>query len=147
MICLAILLPCLVGQAFAANSDWSAVQGLAAGQSIQVVLAPHKTLSGIVDHVTLTSLFLQARHQSTEIPRDQIGRLFVKKNCKWAVPVVVGAGAGAAVAGIAGSKTMEHEPGYGGAVAGTAAVGGMIGALVGYLARGSGQTLVYDARR
>ncbi|MFN7994214.1 MAG: hypothetical protein U0Q18_11455 [Bryobacteraceae bacterium] len=146
-ICIAILLPCLVGQVFAANSDWAAVQGLAAGQPIRVQLTTGKTLNGTVDRVTPEAIYVQTRTQSTEIRRDEINRIALKKKRNWALPVLVGAGAGAAVGGVAGSQVMERESGYGGAVAGTAVAGAAIGALIGYAAKGSGQTLVYEARR
>jgi hypothetical protein len=38
----------------------------------------------------------------------------LKKDKSRIKPVLIGAGAGAAVGGIAGPRTMEHESGYGG---------------------------------
>jgi hypothetical protein len=40
---------------------------------------------------------------------------------------------------------MEHESGYGGAVAGTVVLGAAVGAGVGRLASGPGESLVYKS--
>lgn len=59
---------------------------------------------------------------------------------------LIGAAVGAGAAGIAAPRFLEHEAGYGGAVAGTVALGAGIGAGVGYLAGGAGKRiLIYKA--
>lgn len=84
---------------------------------------------------------------SVEIRRDQISRVYVQKKRSWAIPVLVGTAAGAAVAGAAAPRIMEHESGYGGAVAGTVALGAAISAGIGYAVRGSAGVLIYEVRR
>ncbi|MBI3666526.1 MAG: hypothetical protein HY236_09950 [Acidobacteria bacterium] len=147
VICVTVLLPCLVGQTFAATSEWAAVQSLAAGERIEVSLATGKTLNGNIDHVTAEAVYLQSRTQTVAIRCDEISGLYTKKKKSWIKPVLIGSAVGAAAAGIAAPKTLEHETGYAGAVAGTVAFGALIGAGVGYLAKGSGKSLVYESAR
>ena len=52
-------------------------------------------------------------------------------------------GRGRGSGGYSCAATMEHETGYGGAVAGTVVLGAAIGAGVGRLASGPGESLIY----
>jgi hypothetical protein len=140
-----VLLACFVGQTLAAPSDWAVVQNLPAGQRVQVNLRTGKILHGNVDHVTAEAVYLKTHKQMTPVRRDEISELSIPKKTNWTKPVLIGALAGAAAAGIAAPRTLEHESGYGGAVAGMVVFGAVIGAGVGYLATGSGSSLVYKS--
>ena len=139
-----ILLPlCLARQVLGATPDWAALQGLAAGARVHVILTTGKNLNGVIDHVTAEAVYLHSRKQTIEVRREEIGRLYRKKDTSRIKPVLVGAAMGAAAAGIAAPRIMEHETGYGGAVAGTVVLGAAVGAGVGRLASGPGESLVY----
>jgi|ERR1017187_2469334 hypothetical protein len=144
-MCVALLPLCLARQVFGATSDWAAVQGLAAGARVHVSLTTGKNLNGVIDQVTAEAVYLRSKNQTTEVRREEISRLYLKKEksrLKW---VLIGAAGGAAAAGIAAPQTMEHESGYGGAVAGTVVLGAAVGAGVGRLASGPGESLVYKS--
>ena len=113
---------------------------------IQVRTTTGQTLSGNIDHVTAEAVHLLIKTQTIEIRRNKIRRLYLKKERNWIRPVLIGAGIGAAAAGIAAPRTLEHETGYGGAVAGTVLFGALVGAGVGRLVSGSGYSLVYETR-
>jgi len=147
MTCAAVSLCCLVGQILGASSDWAVVQGLAAGERIQLDLTTGKILKGRIDHVTADAVYLQTQSQTAAVSRDEISRLYVTKKRNWAKPVLIGAAAGAAAAGIAAPRFLEHESGYAGAVAGTVVLGAVVGAGVGCIARGSGKLLIYESPR
>src|ERR1022692_1735544 len=120
-----ILLPlCLARQVLGATPDWAAVQGLAAGARVHVILTTGKNLNGVIDHVTAEAVYLHSRKQPIEVRREEIGRLYRKKDTSRIKPVLVGAAMGAAAAGIAAPRIMEHETGYGGGGGGTPGVGG-----------------------
>jgi hypothetical protein len=144
-MCATLLPLCLTRPAFGATSDWAAVQGLAAGVRVHVSLTSGKNLNGVMDHVTADAVCMQSRKQTIEVRREEIGRLYRKKDKSRIKPVLIGAAAGAAVAGIAAPRTMEHETGYGGAVTGTVVLGAAVGAGVGRLASGPGESLIYKS--
>jgi len=143
MMCVTVLLFCLVGQTLAATSDWVAVQRLVAGDRVEVRLSTGKTTAGAIDHVTADAVYLQT--QTGAISRDEIRQLYVKRRGNRGRRVLIGAGVGAAAAAVAAPRIMEHETGYGGAVAGTVVFGAVVGAVVGLLVRGSGKSLLYES--
>ncbi len=146
MLCVLVSLACLAGQLSAASPDgWAVVQGLAAGAHVRLDLKAGKTVKGSIDHVTPEAVYLKNEKAATAIPRDEISRLSVTKKKGWALPVLIGAGAGAAVGGAVAPKIMEHETGYGAAVAGTVVLFALVGAGVGCLVRGSAKSLIYQA--
>ena len=144
--CAFVSLCCLMGQLPGATSDWAVVQGLAPRESVRLHLTNGKTLNGEIDHVTPDAVYLQTRAQTAPVSRDEISRLYVKKKRGWALPVLIGAGAGAAVGGGA-SRLLEKETGYDAAVAGTIVLCTVVGAGVGYFAKGSKKVLVYESPR
>lgn len=144
-MCVFASLACLAGYVSAASPDWAVVQGLAAGEQVQLNLKTGKTLNGNIDHVTVDAVYLQTQKEATTIRRDEIRRLYVKTKRHLAMPILIGAAAGAAAGGALAPRIMEHETGYGGAVAGTVVLFAGIGAGVGCLARGSGKSLVYES--
>jgi hypothetical protein len=115
------------------------------GATVHVSLTTGKNVNGVIDRVTAEAVYLDSRKQTTEVRREEISRLYRKKDKSWIKPVLIGAAAGAAAAGIAAPRTMEHESGYGGAVAGTVVLGAAVGAGVGRLASGPGESLVYKS--
>jgi hypothetical protein len=145
-MCVTQLPLCLARQVFGATSDWAAVQGLASGARVHVSLTTGKNLNGVIDHVTAEALYLQSQKQTTQVRREEISRLYLKKDKSRIKPVLIGAAAGATAAGIAAPRTMEHESGYGGAVAGTVVLGAAIGAGVGRLASGPGEVADLQVR-
>src|ERR1039457_4420484 len=91
-----ILLPlCLARQVLGATPDWAAVQGLAAGARVHVILTTGKNLNGVIDHVTAEAVYLHSRKQTIEVRREEIGRLYRKKDPSRIKPVLVGAAMGA----------------------------------------------------
>jgi hypothetical protein len=100
VIGLALLLLCVTCPVRGATPDWTAVHGLSAGARVHVSLTSGKSLHGTIDHVSAAALYLQNRTATTEVRRDDISRLYLKKN-----------GRGAGAVGIAAPYTMEHEPG------------------------------------
>ncbi len=143
--CVFVALAVFASQMQAASQEWAVVQGLAPGARVQVSLRDGKTVSGSIDHVTVDAVYLQTKKETVTISRDEISRLYVKKKQRSALIILAGAGAGAAVGGAVGAKLMENENGYAPAVAGSVALFALVGAGVGALARGSGQSLVYKA--
>ena len=133
MISVLLLVPCLVAAPNSVTANWAAVESLAAGERIQVELSTGKFVNGKVDHVTPESVFVQHGRQTTEVRRQEVNRLYRQKSgtgAKWAAN---GALIGAGAAGGAGAAVLERGSGFGGAVAGTVALGGALGAGVGYL--------------
>jgi hypothetical protein len=145
IICVLLLVPCLVAAPNSATADWAAVESLAAGERIQVELSTGKFVNGKIDHVTSESVFVQHGRQTTEVRRQEVNRLYRQKSgagAKWAaIGALIGAGAG----GGAGAAVLERESGFGGAMAGTVALGGALGAGVGYLLGRGKSVLVYKA--
>jgi sRNA-binding regulator protein Hfq len=145
IICVLLLVPCLVAVPNSATADWAAVQSLAAGERIQVHLFNGKILDGRINRVTSDAVFVERRSQTTEVPRQDVSRVYRQKpgsGGKWAIiGALIGAGAG----GAGGAATMEKEMGYGGAVAGSVALGGLLGAGTGYLLKHGKSVLVYQA--
>lgn len=143
VIGLALSLLCVTCRASDATPDWAAVQGLSAGARVHVSLTSGKSLHGTIDHVTAAALYLQSRTGMAEVRRDDISRLYLKKNRSWVKPVLIGTAIGAGAAGIAAPVILEHETGYGAAVAGTVVLGAAVGAGVGRLVSGPGESLIY----
>lgn len=133
------------GQILAAPTDWAVVEQLAAGQRIEAELSTGKTVKGKVDHVTPASVFIERRGKPIEVKRGEVARLYRWKagtGAKWAmIGAAIGAGAGGALGGV----ILERESGFGGAMAGTVALCGAIGAGLGYLIRGGKSVLIYSA--
>jgi hypothetical protein len=126
--------------------DWVVVQGLKGGERVQVDLFKGGKLTGILHHVTPEAVFVQTAMEIREAERGNVRRLYTRGKSSKGRAALIGAGAGAAVAGIAGPRTMEHESGYGGAVAGTVVAGAVIGALVGLAVGSHGKRiLLYKA--
>lgn len=145
IICVLLLVPSLVAAPNSATADWAAVESLAVGERIQVELSTGKVVSGRIDHVTPESVFVQHGTQTTEVRRQEVNRLYRQKSgagAKWAA---IGALIGAGVGGGAGAATLERESGFGGAIAGTVALGGALGAGAGYLLGRGKSVLVYKA--
>jgi len=138
-----LLVPCLVESQVSATADWAAVEGLAAGERVEVELSTGKSVSGKIDHVTLESVFVQRGKKTTEVRRQEVSRVYRQKSgagAKWAaIGALLGAGAG----GGAGAASMERESGFGGAMAGTVVLGGALGAGAGYLLGHGKSVLVY----
>src|ERR1017187_4627405 len=85
-MCVALLPLCLARQVFGATSDWAAVQGLAAGARVHVSLTTGKNLNGVIDQVTAEAVYLRSKNQTTEVRREEISRLYLKKEksrLKW----------------------------------------------------------------
>jgi hypothetical protein len=142
----AVLLPCLVGHGLAASSDWARVQSLASGARLQVSLTTHEQVEGRLDHVTSDALYLVGKKQTREVRRDGISRVYLNRKGSWTKGVLIGTAAGAGIGGVVAPLTMEHEIGYGAAVAGTVVLAALIGAGVGYLVTAhGGRTLIYEA--
>jgi hypothetical protein len=129
MIGLAQLLLCVTCQVRSATPDWS----------VHVILTSGKNMNAVIDHVTAEALYLHSQTETTEVRRGDVSRVYLKKNRNWVKPVLIGAGA----AGIAAPLTMEHEIGYGAAVGGTVVLGAAVGAGVGRLVSGPGESLIY----
>lgn len=140
-----LLLSLLAGQIIAAPSDWAVVEQLASGQRIEAALSNGKTLKGKVDHVTPASVFIERRGKTIELKRVDVARLYRWKagaGAKWAI---IGAAIGAGAGGALGGVILERESGFAGAMAGTVALFGAIGAGLGYLIRGGKSVLIYSA--
>jgi hypothetical protein len=129
MIGLAQLLLCVTCQVRSATPDWS----------VHVILTSGKNMNAVIDHVTAEALYLHSQTETTEVRRGDVSRVYLKKNRNWVKPVLIGGGA----AGIAAPLTMEHEIGYGAAVGGTVVLGAAVGAGVGRLVSGPGESLIY----
>jgi hypothetical protein len=72
-------------------------------------LTTGKNLNGVIDHVTAEAVYLQSRKQTIEVRREDIGRLYRKKDKSRIKPVLIGAAAGAAVAGIAAPQPWNMK--------------------------------------
>jgi hypothetical protein len=144
--CVFLLLLCLAtGQITAAPSDWAVVEQLTAGQRIEASLSTGSSVKGKVDHVTPASVFIERRGKTIEVKRVDVARLYRWKagaGAKWAL---IGAAIGAGAGGALGAVILERESGFGGAMAGTIALCGAIGAGVGYLLRSGKMVLIYSA--
>ena len=143
----AVFVVCLMNLtlANAATGDWTAVQALVAGQRVQVDLSSGKMLKGKIDHVTPESVFVRSGRKLEEVQRKDISHLYIKKKGGWWKSTLFDMAIGAGAAGGIGAAIMEHERGYGGAVAGTVALFAGIGAAVGYALRPDQTILVYEA--
>ena len=145
IICVLLLVPHLLAAPNSATADWAAVQSLGAGERIEVELSSGKAVRGKLVHVTPDAVIVQRGMQTTEARRQEVRLLYEHKSgagAKWAViGALIGAGAG----GSGGAAILERESGYAGAVAGTVALGGVLGAGVGYLLGRGKLVLVYKA--
>jgi hypothetical protein len=146
IVCVFLLVPLLVtGEVRSMPTDWAAVERLAAGERVEVQLPAGKNLKGTIDHVTADAAYIQRGSKTVEVRREQVMRLSRLKpghGARWAI---IGAVAGAGAAGAFGVRYMEHETGYGGAVAGTVGLGGLIGAGLGYVLGHGRPVLIYQA--
>ena len=102
-MCVTQLPLCLARQVFGATSDWAAVQGLASGARVHVSLTTGKNLNGVIDHVTAEALYLQSQKQTTQVRREEISRLYLKKDKSRIKPVLIGAAAGRDSSGHSGT--------------------------------------------
>ncbi|MBI3665890.1 MAG: hypothetical protein HY236_06640 [Acidobacteria bacterium] len=84
--CVLLLLFCLLaGPITAANADWAAVEGLPAGERIQVDLSTGKTLKGTIDHLTAETVYLRSKDKTLNANRQDVTRVYRQKPGKGAL--------------------------------------------------------------
>lgn len=137
------LLYVLACSAPAATGSWAAIEA-AHSHRVQIMLTDGKVVSGSVDHVTPTALFISNHGRTTEVAREDVVRVSRKTSSrmKWAM---IGAAIGAGAGGATSAAILEREPGLRGAVAGTVGVFAGIGAGVGYLAGHGRLVVIYES--
>ena len=142
------------GQTSDQVNNWSRVTALAAGAKVSVKLKTGKTVSGIVNSVSDSTLSLNVNNSTREIKREDVATVHevIKKGSATKATLIgtgIGAGVGAAAGGIAdasddsGFEKIDHV-----ATAALAIVGAGSGALVGYLIGrgGNKRVLLYEAK-
>ena len=142
-MCVTQLPLCLARQVFGATSDWAAVQGLAAG--VTRAHEPDDREEPERGHRPCDCRGgIPAKPEANHRSPSRRHRPFVPEERQ--KPDQAGVdrrGRGRGSGGYSCAATMEHETGYGGAVAGTVVLGAAIGAGVGRLASGPGESLIY----
>jgi hypothetical protein len=119
-----------------AQKPWDSLKRLQPGQKIEVVDMNLKLLKGTFVNVSDAAIFLRTDASEIAIDRANVLRVSArgdKRGRNALIGLAIGAAGGAAL----GVGIMERESGYGGAVAGTTALFGAVGAGVGAACRGS----------
>lgn len=119
------------------ESRWDNLSHTRPGTTVDVVEYSLQKTSGRFVRFSAGDLTLKVAKNDVSIPRTQVYRVTVvgkdrKRNT--ILGLAIGAGAGVAL----GATLMEHESGYGGAVAGT---------TVGFAGLGAGVGAVFPARK
>ena len=133
--CLFLLLPSLVAAREPAPSDWAAIQGMAAGERIEVQLDDNTMRIGPLDHATAEAVFLRRDGGALEIPRAQVWKICQRRKGHRGTWALIGGVAGAAAFGGIYGPNIESGPSknVGAAAVGVVAVGAMAGAGAGYV--------------
>lgn len=148
-----LLLSTVTVSAQTATNDWSRLNAMPTGSKLSVKLKSGKTVDGILNSVSDTTLSLKVKNAAQDLRREDVDSVYqVKKKSAGKETLIglgVGAGAGAAI-GVAGDTADENNilDTDGALTAAGAIIGGGIGALSGFLIgrRGQKRMLVYQAR-
>ena len=141
---LLVLLPGL-GLAQTGQASWDNLSQLRAGQKIEVVDMKLKSLKGTFVSFSEEAISLRVKESEVAVPRPDVLRVSLRENSKRTRNLLIGLGIGAAGGLAAGVGLMEREPGYAGAVAGTAVLGAVVGAGLG--APFPGYQTIYRVKR
>ncbi len=121
----------LLGLASEGQESWDSLKQLQLGQNIEVVEMNLKSHKGAFVNASDAAISLRTDQGEMTIERAKVMRVSARGS-KRARNTLIGLGIGAAGGAALGAAIMEREPGYGGAVAGTSALFGALGAGVGY---------------